>query len=92
LYLEGVSWDLNNKYIRAQSPKELIYEMPLVQIIPIETIKLKLKDSIKVPVYVTQARRNAGGKGMVMEADLSTSEHISHWVLQGIAMCLNTDE
>jgi len=37
--------------------------MPLIQIIPIEANKLKLKDSIKTPVYVTQARRNAGGKG-----------------------------
>jgi dynein heavy chain len=59
--------------------------MPLVEIIPVEANKLKLKDSIKVPVYVTQARRNAAGYGMVMEADLNSNEHPSHWVLQGIA-------
>ena len=66
--------------------------MPLVEINPVEANKLKLKDSIKVPVYVTQARRNAGGKGLVMEADLNSLEHPSHWVLQGIAMTLNTDD
>merc|ERR1712183_271734 len=62
-YLEGVAWDLKGKSIRPQGPKELLTEMPLIQIIPIEANKLKLKDSIKTPVYVTQARRNAGGKG-----------------------------
>jgi len=92
LYLEGVSWDEKNECITTQKPKELIFEMPLVQIIPVEANKLKLKDSIKVPVYVTQARRNAAGKGLVMEADLNSNEHPSHWVLQGIACCLNTDE
>jgi len=46
-----------------QNAKELIYEMPLVMINPVEANKLKLKDSIKVPIYVTQARANAGGKG-----------------------------
>ncbi len=42
-------------------------------------------------MYVTQARRNAMGVGLVFEADLSTSEHPSHWVLQGVALVLNTD-
>lgn len=91
-YLEGVSWDIENKGIRAQNPKELIYEMPVLQIIPIEANKLKLKDSIKVPVYVTQLRRSAGGVGLVFNADLFTTEHLSHWILQGIALVLNTDE
>jgi hypothetical protein len=40
----------------AQDPKELVVEMPLIQIIPIEANKLKLKGTIKTPVYVTQAR------------------------------------
>jgi hypothetical protein len=34
------------------------------------------------PVYVTQQRRNAAGVGLVMEADLDTTEHSSLWVLQ----------
>ena len=43
-------------------------------------------------MYVTQARRNAMGVGLVFEADLKTMEHPSHWVLQGVALCLNTDK
>lgn len=53
LYLEGVSWDIRKQSIRAQEPKELIYEMPIIKINPVEVNKLKLKDSLKVPVYVT---------------------------------------
>ena len=71
--------------------KELIFEMPLIQIIPVEANKLKLKDSLKTPVYVTQNRRNAMGVGLVVEADLRTDEHPSHWVLQGVALTLNVD-
>jgi len=31
------------------------------------------------------------GIGLVFEADLHSSEHISHWVLQGVCLILNTD-
>jgi dynein heavy chain len=55
----------------------------------VEGSKLKLANTFKAPVYVTQARRNAMGKGLVFEADLATHEHPSHWVLQGVALCLN---
>lgn len=92
LFLEGVSWDSEKASIRAQRLKELIYEMPIVQIVPVEFNKLKLKDSLKVPVYVTQNRRNAAGVGHVFDADLHTEEHPSHWVLQGVCMVLNTDQ
>lgn len=65
--------------------------MPLVQVIPIEANKLKLKDSFDTPVYVTQNRRNAMGVGYVFQANLQTQEHPSHWVLMGVALTLNVD-
>jgi len=55
--------------------------MPLIQIIPVEANKLKLRGTLKTPVYVTQARRNAMGVGLVFEADIKTKQHPSHWVL-----------
>jgi dynein heavy chain len=91
LYLEGASWNLEKGCLQRQSPKELITRMPIIQIIPIEANKLKLKDSLKTPVYVTQNRRNAMGVGNVFEADIHTKEHSSHWTLQGVALVLNTD-
>ena len=63
------------------SPKELVVEMPLIQIVPVEVNKLKLRGMLKTPVYVTQARKSAMGTGLVFEADLKTEEHASHWIL-----------
>lgn len=91
LYLEGGSWDSPNCCLRAQDPKVLVTELPIMQVIPVEASKLKLQNTFKTPVYVTQARRNAMGVGLVFEADLATDQHSSHWVLQGVSLCLNID-
>jgi len=40
---------------------------------------------------VTQNRKNAMGVGQVFVADLKTTEHPSHWILQGVALVLNVD-
>jgi len=74
-----------------QQPKVLVEPVPLMEIIPVEANKLKLRGTIKTPIYITQLRANAMGVGLVFEADLRTKHHISHWILQGVAMVLNTD-
>ena len=53
--------------------------------------KLQLHGTLKVPMYITQQRRNAMGVGMMMECDLDSDEHSSHWILQGVALVLNID-
>jgi dynein heavy chain, axonemal len=92
LYLEGAGWDAGAGCLVRQQPKVLVVELPVMQVIPIEAAKLKLHGTFRTPVYVTQARRSAMGVGLVFEADLATKEHPSHWVLQGVALSLNTDE
>ena len=77
--------------LKRQEPKILVTELPILQIIPIEASKLKLQGTFRTPVYVTQDRRNAMGVGLVFEADLATNHHLSHWTLQGVCLCLNTD-
>ncbi|GMH41526.1 hypothetical protein BSKO_09436 [Bryopsis sp. KO-2023] len=91
LYLEGADWDVEKGMMKRQSPKVLVTELPILQIIPTEASKLKLSNTFKAPVYVTQQRRNAMGVGLVFEADIATNEHPSHWVLQGVALVLNID-
>merc|ERR1711920_58379 len=91
LYLEGASWDIKNMCLRRQEPKVLVQSLPILQVIPIEANRLKLQNTFRTPVYVTQSRRNAMGVGLVFEADLRSMEHDSHWVLQGVALCLNID-
>lgn len=92
LFLEGAGWDVGEGALVRQAPKVLVVELPILQVIPIEAAKLKLHGTFRTPVYVTQARRNAMGVGLVFEADLATREHPSHWVLQGVSLSLNTDQ
>ncbi|CAH1801914.1 unnamed protein product [Owenia fusiformis] len=91
LYLEGAGWDRKKSCLIRQKPKQLIEELPVLKVIPIEAHRLKLQNTFRTPVYVTSQRRNAMGVGLVFEADLSTHEHTSHWVLQGVDLILNTD-
>ena len=92
LYLEGAAWNKKLKCLRRQDPKVLVEQLPIMQVIPIEGSKLKLQGTFRTPVYVTQQRRDAKGVGLVFEADLSSRDHPSLWVLQGVALSLNTDE
>jgi len=91
LYIEGAAWDVERQQLTRQPPKVLVQELPIMQIIPVELSRLKENNTIRVPLYITQQRRNAMGVGMMMEADLDTREHSSHWVLQGVCLVLNTD-
>lgn len=50
-----------------------------------------LQNTLRTPVYTTSLRRNAMGVGLVFEADLFTTKHISHWVIQGVCLCLNAE-
>eukprot|EP00929_Paragymnodinium_shiwhaense_P077084 TRINITY_DN3967_c0_g3_i3.p1 TRINITY_DN3967_c0_g3~~TRINITY_DN3967_c0_g3_i3.p1 ORF type:complete len:4541 (+),score=1544.66 TRINITY_DN3967_c0_g3_i3:127-13749(+) len=89
LYLEGARWDFDAGCLARQFPKVLIQVMPIIEIIPVEANRLKLRDELTTPVYITQLRRNAMGVGLVFEANLHTKEHPSIWVLQGVALMLN---
>lgn len=91
LYLEGARWDVEKNELQRSAPKVLVEELPVLKVIPIERHRLKLQNTLRTPVYTTSLRRNAMGVGLVFEADLSTSEHSSHWILQGVCLILNTD-
>lgn len=81
LYLEGARWNIEKDCLDYQRPKELIEELPLMQVIPVMANQLKLRNTLKTPVYVTQDRKNAMGVGGVFIADVKTDKHISHWTL-----------
>merc|ERR1712196_372157 len=91
LFLEGAAWDVEEMCLRRQNPKVLVEALPIIQIIPAEAAKVKLTNTLRTPVYTTSERRNAMGVGLVFEADLSTFEDTSHWILQGVAVILNED-
>jgi dynein heavy chain len=91
LFLEGAGWDVEKACLRRQEPKVLVVELPILQVLPIEAARLQLAGTFRTPVYVTQARRNAMGVGLVFEADLATEEHLSLWVLQGVALVVRSE-
>ncbi|XP_013358995.1 PREDICTED: dynein heavy chain 10, axonemal isoform X2 [Chinchilla lanigera] len=91
LYLEGADWDIERGCLVKSKPKVLVVDLPILKIIPIEAHRLKLQNTFRTPVYTTSLRRNAMGVGLVFEADLFTAKHISHWVLQGVCLTLNSD-
>lgn len=91
LSLEGAAWDHAHQCLRRQDPKVLIVDLPILQVIPIESNRLRLQNTFRTPVYVTQARRSAMGTGLVFEADLASTSDPSHWTLQGCALVLNVD-
>uniref|UniRef100_A0A8C0KP17 Dynein axonemal heavy chain 10 n=1 Tax=Canis lupus dingo TaxID=286419 RepID=A0A8C0KP17_CANLU len=91
LYLEGADWDIEKGCLIKSKPKVLVVDLPILKIIPIEAHRLKLRNTFRTPVYTTSMRRNAMGVGLVFEADLFTTKHISHWVLQGVCLTLNSD-
>ncbi|XP_075852592.1 dynein axonemal heavy chain 10 [Microcebus murinus] len=91
LYLEGADWDIEKGCLVKSKPKVLVVDLPILKIIPIEAHRLKLQNTFRTPVYTTSMRRNAMGVGLVFEADLFTTKHISHWVLQGVCLTLNSD-
>ncbi|KAF3425259.1 hypothetical protein E2986_13407 [Frieseomelitta varia] len=67
-------------------------ELKLTEIVQIINVHMReLQNTFRTPVYTTSNRRNAMGVGLVFEANLATEEHISHWVLQGVCLVLNTD-
>jgi dynein heavy chain len=92
LYLEGARWDSANNCLAPQFKKTLIYDMPVMLIVPMEASKLKLVGTFRTPLYVTSDRRNAAGVGMVMEMDVASDKHPSHWILESAALVLNSDD
>ncbi|XP_017478046.1 PREDICTED: dynein heavy chain 10, axonemal [Rhagoletis zephyria] len=91
LFLEGARWDMDIMQLARSHPKILVEELPILSVVPIEVHRLKLQNTFRAPVYTTSLRRNAMGVGLVFEADLATTEDISHWVLQGVCLTLNRD-
>ncbi|KAJ9456696.1 Dynein-1-alpha heavy chain [Diplonema papillatum] len=92
LYLEGAKWDYEKRELTTQDPKRLISGLPVLLVIPMEINKIKRAGTFVTPVYITQGRKNAAGVGHVFDADLSTSKHASHWVLNAVGLCLNSDD
>ena len=50
LFLEGASWDRKRKCLAPPIPKQLVQNLPVLRVIPIEAHKLKLQNTFRTPV------------------------------------------
>ena len=89
LFLEGAGWNAERGCLCPSKKKELLVQLPLVRVIPAEAARIRQHNQFKVPVYVTAARTNAMGVGLVFAADVASFDHESKWILQGVALVLN---
>ncbi|CAD2214810.1 hypothetical protein AGDE_00451 [Angomonas deanei] len=92
LFIQGARWDSETQQLTQQRKKELISEMPILQIVPTESSRVKNVGTFSTPVYVTTDRRNAAGVGLVFMADLATNAHSSLWTLESVALVLDSDD
>ena len=68
----------------------LVTELPILQVIPVEE-QAEAAEHVQDTRLRDAVATQRVGVGLVFEADLATSEHSSHWVLQGVAW-LNIDQ
>ena len=98
LFLEGAVWDRVNRCLAQPSDddKSSSTELPILRLSPAlrsasDSASSSSSSVFKAPVYFTQSRRDAMGRGLVFEADLASNHHSSVWTLRGVALCLNID-
>jgi len=89
MFIEGAGWDMEKRCLVPQRPKELVQELPLLRVTPMEMNKVRTQNMLETPIYLTQKRRDSMGVGYVTKAYLETTEHRSFWVLQGVAISMN---
>jgi dynein heavy chain len=70
MYLEGTNWDLERKCLIPQHPKELVIDLPLMRVTPIELNKVRTQNMLRTPIYLTQKRKDSMGVGLVQTAYL----------------------
>ena len=69
LYLEGGAWNLEKSCLERQKPKQLVQELPVLQIIPIESHKLKLQNTFRTPGKKIQTKEYLQTKEFCLKVD-----------------------
>ena len=102
LFIEGAVWDFDRRALAKPRDKCLVGELPILRLVPYRRAGADgstassandggSANTFKAPVYFTQNRRDAMGRGLVFEADLASEDHSSAWTLRGVALVLNID-
>ena len=85
LTLEGARIDERTKRLEDPYPKEMAFEMPVVQVKAVKEESAPKKNVYQCPVYRTERRF----REEVFTAQLKTNTDQNKWVLQGVAIILD---
>ncbi|VDM31178.1 unnamed protein product [Hydatigera taeniaeformis] len=93
LFLEGASWNPRVGCLCLQASRQRIQPLPFLKVSVMESRRAKKHATLLTPVYVTSARADADGRGLVFEADLPMDQEFgaNRWILQGVCLLLNDD-
>ena len=85
LFLQGASWDLPSGNLERSKPKEMFYEMPVINCRSIEVRNMQLDGFYQCPVYMTEQR----GPTYVFDAQLKTKSPAARWIMAGVALVMD---
>ena len=85
LFLQGASWDLPSGNFERSKPKEMFYEMPVINCRSIEVRNMQLDGFYQCPVYMTEQR----GPTYVFDAQLKTRAPAARWIMAGVALVMD---
>ena len=85
LYLEGARFDLGSGVLQPSKPKEMFYQMPVMQCKAVLSEKAEGTNQYWCPVYKTQQR----GPTYVFSANLRTKSPSAKWVLASVVLIMD---
>ena len=85
LYLEGARFDLGGGVLEPSRPKEMFFQMPVIQCKAVLAEKAETSSQYFCPVYKTQQR----GPTYVFSANLRTKAPSAKWVLAGVVLVMD---
>ena len=85
LFLEGARFDLGSGVLQPSQPKEMFYQMPVMQCKAVLSEKAEGTNQYWCPVYKTQQR----GPTYVFSANLRTKSPSAKWVLASVVLIMD---
>lgn len=84
LFMQGARFDIAGGIIDKSKPREMFFEMPVINCRSVSLDKVEEKGTYACPVYKTETR----GPTFVFMAQLRTKSPSARWVMAGVALVM----
>ena len=85
LSLQGARWDMSGGVVQKSNPREMYFQMPVINCRAVGSDKADEKGVYQCPVYKTEQR----GPTFVFRAQLRTKSPASRWIMAGVALLMD---